>query len=223
MVEELCRISRDVVFRNTRTSEERTLRLRPVTPDDDLREQHFVDGMDPSSHEMRFFGPKRAHSKKETKGLTHIDYREDFALCCLNKETDEFVGIARYYSLSHDPRSPNHDVVEVAVVIDDSFRGFGLGLYLTYQLLDVAVHEGKTEAVAEVLHRNRGARRLFERLMACIPGASEHTIEDVVEFRLPLTLCSEAAAGSRLDGPYGRVHGPYLALTYEEVLATAAR
>ena len=78
-----------------------------------------------------------------------------------------------------------------------------------YQLLDVAVHEGKTVAVAEVLQRNRNARHLFERLMVCIPEATERTVDDVVEYRLPLTLRSDAA---------DRVHGPYLNLTYEQLL-----
>lgn len=202
------RVSRDVAFSN-RNAEIRRVRMRPITPDDDMREEHFVANMDERSHAMRFFGPKRVHPTKELLELTHVDYRDDLALCCVDQDSDEFVAVARYYSLSHDPKASNHNIVEVAVVVDDKWSGFGIGVYMVYHLLSMAAHEGKVMAVAEVLQENNGACHLFKKFLKLVPSSTQTVCEGVVEFKIPLTLHSDAESLK---------HGPYINISYDELV-----
>jgi len=123
----------------------------------------------------------------EIEELTHIDYHDDCALALKDEETDEFVAIGRYYSLSHDPKSPQHKIVEVAVVAcAEVVKGYGLGTYMMYEVLQVAVQEHKTAAVATVLKENHAARRMFERFSDWIPGYTERLEDDVYEIQMPL-------------------------------------
>eukprot|EP00238_Polyblepharides_amylifera_P000564 CAMPEP_0196571988 /NCGR_PEP_ID=MMETSP1081-20130531/2113_1 /TAXON_ID=36882 /ORGANISM="Pyramimonas amylifera, Strain CCMP720" /LENGTH=232 /DNA_ID=CAMNT_0041889141 /DNA_START=233 /DNA_END=931 /DNA_ORIENTATION=+ len=185
------RVSRDVTFQNSKTSKTLTFEMRPISPDDDEREALLLDSISDQSHSLRFFGPKRKMTGKEVKYFTHVDYRDDFALCCVDPATDEIIAVARYFSLSHDPFSPNHDVVEVAVLVADEYSYFGIGTYIMYNLLQYAAVEGKTTAVAEVLKQNMFARKLFDRFVAIFPESGMRYEDDFVEFTLPLVKCGE--------------------------------
>jgi len=185
------RISKTVTFENSKSDQEVTFRMRPMSPDDDEREAMFLNNISAKSHSLRFFGPKRKMSKKEVKYFTHVDYKDDFALCCVDPATDEIIAVARYFSLSHDPFSPNHDVVEVAILVADEYSSFGIGTYLMYHLFQFAAIEGKTMAVAEVLKENVFARQLFDRFIKVFPDSKISFQDDYVEFRMPLTKCGE--------------------------------
>lgn len=52
-----------------------------------------------------------------SQDFTHIDYRDDLALCCLDRETDDFAAVAHYFSLNHDRKHPNHKTIELAVLV----------------------------------------------------------------------------------------------------------
>eukprot|EP00242_Pyramimonas_sp_CCMP2087_P013575 CAMPEP_0198197374 /NCGR_PEP_ID=MMETSP1445-20131203/999_1 /TAXON_ID=36898 /ORGANISM="Pyramimonas sp., Strain CCMP2087" /LENGTH=213 /DNA_ID=CAMNT_0043866645 /DNA_START=286 /DNA_END=927 /DNA_ORIENTATION=+ len=200
-------ISRNVTFKKKIGGDEAVFRMRPITPDDDIREEHILNDMSEHSHQMRFFGAKRRHTPKEVYELTHVEYRYDFALACVDQTTDEFVGIARYYSLSHDLKSEAFNTVEVAVLVNDNMAGYGIGTYLLYEIMQMAVLAKKKKAVAEVRRDNRAARKMFKKFEKCVPGFVENMQGDVVEYELPLMPVRE--------GP-GLLE---LSYTYEDVVA----
>eukprot|EP01104_Vermistella_antarctica_P006680 TRINITY_DN17382_c0_g1_i1.p1 TRINITY_DN17382_c0_g1~~TRINITY_DN17382_c0_g1_i1.p1 ORF type:complete len:336 (-),score=20.98 TRINITY_DN17382_c0_g1_i1:12-1019(-) len=158
-----------------------TLRVRPVTPDDVTREDHIVSNMTLASRYMRWFTWKAGLTQEELYEYTHIDYRKDFALAAVDLETDEFSALARYIALKEDPST-----VEVAVTALAMYRGFGLGKYLVRELMKIARNERKEFMIAEVLHENHRAHRLFKGLRNEIPGSTVVQRDGVRTYTYPL-------------------------------------
>lgn len=56
------------------------------------------------------------------------------------------------------------------------------------------MREGKTLAVSDVLPENQCARRLFQKLVKLIPGATETMSDGLVHYKLPLRLSTDEIA-----------------------------
>mmetsp|Transcript_17930 Transcript_17930/g.19960 ORF Transcript_17930/g.19960 Transcript_17930/m.19960 type:complete len:198 (-) Transcript_17930:74-667(-) len=155
------KFSRDVTFLSRGTKPSKTLLvIRPITPDDEIREKMFVEKhMSPHSRYMRFFHAKTKLTPKEVHYFTHVDYTHDFALAAVDSTTDSFVGIARYMSPKNDG-----DTCEMAVTVADKFQGRGIATYITKYLLEIAAMEGKKTCIAETMPDNIATQRLFDRV-----------------------------------------------------------
>mmetsp|Transcript_99363 Transcript_99363/g.290017 ORF Transcript_99363/g.290017 Transcript_99363/m.290017 type:complete len:371 (-) Transcript_99363:128-1240(-) len=182
---------RDLVY------EKRGLRLevRPMTPDDDLREADFFKAQSVKERIMRFMGVKNKLLPQEVKQLTHLDFDRDFAIVAVDRGTDGLAGIARYCRDRDDPQ-----MAEVAVAVLQSYQRLGLARYLVAVLFDAAVVYGVRTLVADILRENTASRRLFEKVAREVGAAKRLAQVDsdvfTYHFHLPAT-----GAGNPQESP----------------------
>jgi RimJ/RimL family protein N-acetyltransferase len=91
------------------------------------------------------------------------------------------VAVARYFRI--DGRS-----AEMAIVVEDAYQGQGLGRRLMHRLREMALRDGITEFVAEVLPSNVAMFRLLEEM------GETHTTYDrgVCEVRVGLAAVASS-------------------------------
>ena len=131
----------DVVLRNGRT-----LRIRPVRPDDREALLALYRGLSPDSLYMRFFDTRSADAALRD-APADVDYSADFGV--VGEMVGGIVGIAHYF------RSARHqNCAEVAFAIADKAHGAGIGTHLLQKLADIGRTKGIEEFRAEVLPEN---------------------------------------------------------------------
>ncbi len=138
----------DVVLRNGRT-----LRIRPVKPDDADALLDFYRALSKDSLYMRFFDVRTPESAVRDSPTT-VDYVSDFGV--IGELGGQLAGIAHYFRSRRDPR-----VAEVAFAIGDKFQGLGIGTHLLQKLGDIARTHGIDEFRAETLPENRKMLDVF--------------------------------------------------------------
>lgn len=154
------------------------LSVRPITPDDALRQQLFFETMTPENRFKRFFAPKSSLTTSELRGFTHIDYSQSFGLAAVSRRSDQFVGTCRFFG------SPGGEV-EAAVVVLQSHHGRGVGGLLVDLLFRAAIEEfGASRLHIEHIVSNSAVRHLFDRAAAlhstsCTEGALEDGVRSV--------------------------------------------
>lgn len=156
--------------------EQDALCLRPITPDDRLRQEVLFEGMTAEDRQKRFFCMKHHLPPSELRSMTAIDFQHgSFAFAAVSRATDKFVGTARLLS---DGRG----CVEAAVVTAESHKGMGLGSLLVDLLFRVAIEELHASKLhIEHLQSNPVVRHLFEKAAkrhasACEEGPTEDGI-----------------------------------------------
>jgi acyl-CoA synthetase (NDP forming)/GNAT superfamily N-acetyltransferase len=138
----------DVVVRDGRT-----VRIRPIGPDDGDRLVAFHHSLSDETVYFRFFAPYPALSDRDVHRFTHVDHFARVALVAT--VGDELVGVARYDRLEGGE-------AEVAFVVRDDHQGRGLGSVLLEHLAAAARERGIRRFVAEVLPVNRRMLATFE-------------------------------------------------------------
>jgi acetyltransferase len=130
-----------------RTRDGRTVRVRPIRPEDAEREVRFFAGLSARSRYQRFMQYLSTLSERMLARFTQLDYDRELALVALWE--DEFVAVGRY--------APNEDGVtaEFALVVADDWQGKGLGRALLERLCDAARAAGYRALYGEILHANR--------------------------------------------------------------------
>ncbi|HEV2368898.1 MAG TPA: GNAT family N-acetyltransferase [Acidimicrobiales bacterium] len=113
----------------------RTVRIRPIRPDDEERLVDFHSRLSADTIYRRFFNAHPRLTPAEVYRFTHLDYRDRFALVCVD-DAGRILGVGRY------DRAPGTDTAEVAFVIEDALQGQGLGSQLLRRLARVAVTYG---------------------------------------------------------------------------------
>jgi acetate---CoA ligase (ADP-forming) len=131
----------DVVMRTGRT-----LRLRPIRPDDHLQIVRFYGTLSPESMYMRFFGMRSAEAAAQGSP-SNVDYRHEFGI--VGELGGEVVAVAHYLSMKKRP-----DVAEVAFAIRDDMQGHGIGTRMLERLAEVAFTNGIVRFEAETLSEN---------------------------------------------------------------------
>jgi GNAT superfamily N-acetyltransferase len=131
----------------------RTLRLRPIRPDDEKKLLDFHHYLSPGSIYLRYFSFHPDLSQDEVHHLTHVDYESRLALVIQNGA--ELVGVARY------ERYPGTTDAEVAFVVRDDHQHLGLGHRLFASLADAAWRRGITTFSALTLCRNYDMLSVF--------------------------------------------------------------
>jgi len=134
------------------------LEVRPMTPDDDLREADFFKAQSIRERIMRFMGVKNKLQPQEIKQLTHLDFDRDFAIVAVDRKTDGLAAIARFCRDRTDPKT-----AEVAVAVLQSYQRLGLARYLVAAIFDAAKEYGVQILVADILRENVASRKLFEK------------------------------------------------------------
>ena len=138
----------DVVLRNGRT-----LRLRPVRPDDREPLLAFYTALSADSLYYRFFDVRSPESALEYTPVD-VDYVRDFGV--IGEIGAEIVGVAHYLSYSSNPK-----VAEVAFAIADKVQGCGIGTHLLQKLAEVARTNGIERFRAETMTENQRMLDVF--------------------------------------------------------------
>jgi len=146
---------RDLVYKKQKMR----LEVRPMTPDDDLREADFFKAQSVRERIMRFMGVRSQLLPNEIKALTHLDFDRDFAIVAVDRETDGLAGIARYCRDRDDPTK-----AEVAVAVLQRYQRLGLARYLVSVIFDAAMEYGVQTLVADILRENIASRKLFDKV-----------------------------------------------------------
>lgn len=136
MSETLCRTTPYVPSpaRLVRLGDGRVVTIRPIRPDDEIREHEFLDHLSPESRYQRFFGLMGHPDPALTDRLAKADFDQSLALVATSTgpEGERQVGIASYAIL------PGARSAEFAIAVDDAWQGTGLGRELLSSLITAA-------------------------------------------------------------------------------------
>jgi RimJ/RimL family protein N-acetyltransferase len=137
--------------------------VRPLCPEDRDRYRRAVDGLSPTTVQLRFGGPRPRLSDAEVDAFLDVG-REGREAVVATDPGGEIVGVARFAPSHEDP-----EAVEAAVVVADRWQGRGVGTALVDRLVPLAPRDGfrrvratslvENHAVAAVL-RSHGFRPL---------------------------------------------------------------
>jgi acetyl coenzyme A synthetase (ADP forming)-like protein len=132
--------------------------LRPIRVDDTKSWVEFVGRLSTRTKRLRFqYLPKELGLEDAVRFCT-VDYSNTFAFVAevLRETNRDIVGIGRYYRL------PNRHSAEVALAIEDSYQGRGLGTSILEQLAEVARDNGIGIFEADVLAENEQMMSVFK-------------------------------------------------------------
>jgi len=132
------------------------VRIRPISPDDQGREQRFFAGLSERTRYQRFMQYLRELPPGMLERFTHIDPKREAALVAL--AADEIVGVGRY---APDAES---GCAEFALVVADAWQRKGLGRHLLERLLAAARAAGYPCLLGRILDDNREMLELAARL-----------------------------------------------------------
>ena len=139
----------DIVLRTGRT-----VRLRPVRPDDAVKLDAFHHHLSSDSIYRRYFSFHPELSHEEICHLTLVDYVDRLALVI--EDDGELVAVGRY------DRYPETTAAEVAFLVRDDYQHLGLGHRLLESLAHAAWARGVTTFSAETLATNRAMMSVFQ-------------------------------------------------------------
>lgn len=169
--------------RGIRLADGRSVRLRPIRPEDAAMERAFVAALSPASRYFRFMGSVRELTSAMLARFTQIDYDREMAFIATTRENGDEVeiGVARYVT------NPDGESCEFAVTVADPWQRRGLGTGLMRALMERAVACGLRRMRGEILAANTGMTVLAERLGFLVrrhPDASD-------ELRAEITLAAD--------------------------------
>ena len=126
----------------------RTLRIRPVRPEDDGLYRAFFRHMEPQDLRQRFFTAVNALTPGIIAKLTLIDYARSMVLLALDDERDDMLGAVRLHA------DPDHRSGEFAILVRSDQKAQGIGWVLMRRILDFARAEGLSEVHGQVMRSN---------------------------------------------------------------------
>ena len=151
----------------------RSVRIRPMGPDDKGALLRFFEELSPTTVALRFLGPKKALSGRELSYFTEVDSVRHVALAATlgSGNAERIIGVARYVRL--EVGGQLSDRAEVAVTVADEFQGMGVGGLLTRSLIRLAKQNGVHEFGFCVSGENRKVLAMFRRYLRVV----SHTVE----------------------------------------------
>lgn len=154
--------------------------FRPIHPSDERGIQRFFYSHTPETIRYRYHGAIKTMPHAKVQQLTNIDYRKDVALVGMHgsRGNRRVACVGRYMFYGEDGGCG-----EVDLTIGEDYHGRGIGTYLVEYLTAIARERGLRSLRAEILHDNRGAVRLFDKVWK---GASRHLEDGVYTYVLPL-------------------------------------
>lgn len=138
----------DVVLRSGRT-----IRLRPIRPDDGERLLRFFRKLSPASLYSRFFDVRTPEAAAACCPVD-VDYNRCFGM--VGELNNEIVAVAHYFAVALHP-----EVAEVAFAVADELHGHGIGTRLLERLASFARTQGITRFEAETLSENQLMLHVF--------------------------------------------------------------
>ncbi|NNK91263.1 MAG: GNAT family N-acetyltransferase, partial [Acidimicrobiia bacterium] len=132
----------------------KTVRMRPILPEDREGLQELVAAMGERSQYYRFMQVKGQLSEDELDHFTLLDYVDRMAFVVEHKK--KLVAVGRY-----DREPGDASVAEVAFSVADDQQGRGIGTRLLAHLTDYARENGISAFRAFVLNANHVMMRVF--------------------------------------------------------------
>jgi len=127
----------------------RSMRVRPIRPEDAVAERAFVAGLSDETRYRRFMHHLHELTPQMLARFTQVDYDRELALVALEgKRPEKIVAVARYVA------NPDAESAEFAIVVADALQGHGLGRALMRLLIACARRRGFRRLVGGVLATN---------------------------------------------------------------------
>jgi acetyltransferase len=126
----------------------RSVRIRPVRPEDEPLFVDFFRRVSPEDLRLRFFAPIRDFSHTFVARLVQIDYARAIAFVAIDPASGEMMGSVRLVS------DANGETGEYAILVRSDLKGFGLGWELMRLMIEWARHEGLRTVEGQVLREN---------------------------------------------------------------------
>jgi RimJ/RimL family protein N-acetyltransferase len=139
----------------TPTTHRENIRYRAISSADWRRLQRFHRRLSEDTVGLRFHGAKRELSTPLAHRFTDVDGVNDVAIVATTGTRGRIVGVGRYSRLTVDS-------AEVAFVVEDAYQHHGIGHGLMRRLRDIALANGITRFVAEILPGNTAMVHLIE-------------------------------------------------------------
>ena len=142
--------------------------IRPICPEDALRERAFIAALSVESRYTRMMFTMREPSADLVDQLVRVDYHRNMAfVAALGKGDEErFIGVARY-------ASNEGGGCEFAVAIADAWQARGVAATLALSLFDYARIEAIPSLYADILatnHRMIQLARWLGMSVESVPG-----------------------------------------------------
>lgn len=135
-----------------------TILLRPIRVDDARSWLGFVSRLSLENKYLRFLHTSKEMNLDDAIRFCTVDYHDRFAFIAeaLREPNRDIVGAGQYYRL------PGHHSAEVALAIEGSYQGRGLGTSILEQLAEVARENGVDIFEADVLGENEQMMNVFK-------------------------------------------------------------
>jgi GNAT superfamily N-acetyltransferase len=173
-------------------SDGRSVRVRPIRPDDGPALVDLHGRLSPRSIHMRFFSAHPRLSAAEVERFTHVDYQRRLALVV--EDGGRLAGVGRY------DRLPDTDDAEAAFVVADDHQHRGLGTILLETLAEAAWARGITAFVAQTLAENGEMLQVFTDSGFPVHTSREHEVIEV-RFSIEPDARYRSAVAGRHGGP----------------------
>jgi acetyltransferase len=153
--------------------------LRPIRPEDEPAEHEMLTSLSAESLRTRFFSTIKEMSHESLILFCNIDYDRHMAIVAEIQENGgkKMIGVARLIM--------NQDMTtgEVAVLVQDRFKGKRLGSKLVKMLIGIARAKGLADIRADVLTGNKSMLNVFSRLGFSTHWVSGGTTEALLKLK----------------------------------------
>lgn len=139
----------------------RTLRLRPVRPEDEPAFHLGFTKLTSEEIQLRFFTPLKTLTHVMAARFTQIDYDREMALVLAD---DSASGDGEIFGVARLAADPDNERAEYAIIVRHDMTGQGLGRMMMERLIDYARRHGIGELYGEVLRKNTAMLSLCDKL-----------------------------------------------------------
>jgi RimJ/RimL family protein N-acetyltransferase len=148
--------------------------IRPLRPDDDLRDRDLLAHVSKEDLRLRFFDSIKEFSTEFIARLTQLDYNSAMAFVAIDEVSRETLGVVRLHI------DPSREAGEYAVLLRSDLKGRGLGWALMQLIIEYAKFAGLSRIYGEILRENSVMLRMCRELgFTVTPDAEDRGIYDV--------------------------------------------
>jgi acetyltransferase len=138
----------------------RSVRLRPIRPEDTEQHLAFLRRLSPEDIRMRVFHTRRYIAPSELARLTQIDYEREMAFIAVATDdtgASETLGVVRAVT------DPENARAEFGIVVRSDLKGQGLGSLLFDKIIGYCRKRGTQQLIGDVLRENTGMLEMARR------------------------------------------------------------
>jgi acetyltransferase len=168
----------------TTTIARRSLRLRPIRPEDAHRMTVFYAQASPEDMRLRFFMSQRTVQLSQLARFTQIDYDREMSFIALEGDSED--GESAMAGEVRAVCDPDNLVAEFAIMVATAWQRQGLGRILLTKMIDYLRTRGTSKLTGQCLAENTGMQTLARELGFSITSGTDAGVK---------TLSMDLAAG----------------------------